>query len=147
MKTEVLRKCKECGKGKIRPTARAGRSMPYRNMKALEIPADFLIPTCDKCGAEWIDESTAEALDEALEKAYRRILRERVKKAIDVIAKYVSQKRLESLLGISQGYLSRLRSGERDPSPELVSNLVLISRDPAARVEELEQLWGEKQVS
>ncbi len=147
MKTEILRKCLECGKGKIRPVAGAGRFMPYRNMEALGVPDDFLLPTCDHCGAEWINESTAQALDEVLDKEYRLLLRERVRKAIEVIATHVSQKRLEMLLGISQGYLSRLRSGERDPSPELVSNLVLISHDPMVRVEELEQLWGNKQAS
>lgn len=44
--------------------------MPYRNMASLPVPSTIAIPTCNHCGNEWIDEQTAEALDEALECAY-----------------------------------------------------------------------------
>ena len=47
------------------------------------------------------------------------------------------------LLGLSQGYLSRLRSGGGNPSPELVSNLALLAQDPKTRLSELERYWAE----
>ena len=53
--------------------------------------------------------------------------------------------RLESLLGLSKGYLSKLRAGDRDPSPELVSDLALIAHDPDGRIQELERFWGRPQ--
>lgn len=49
------RRCRECGKGTIRPIQKEG---PGQRTVA--------IPTCDHCGNEWIDPETAEALDEAL---------------------------------------------------------------------------------
>jgi hypothetical protein len=50
----------------IRPLAKEGRRMPFRNMSVLAVPSTLAIPTCDRCGNEWIDLQTAEALDEAL---------------------------------------------------------------------------------
>src|SRR5437868_429187 len=43
----ALRRCVECGRGRLRPVGKPGRTMPYRGIKALGIPADFEIPTCD----------------------------------------------------------------------------------------------------
>jgi hypothetical protein len=112
-------------------------------MHKLEVPKDLPIPTCDNCGAEWLDDKTARELDEALDLAYRAELRSRAVEAIEAITKHVSQRKLESVLGLSQGYLSKLRSGNRDPSAELVSQLALISRDPKKRVKELVLYWEE----
>jgi len=36
----------------------------------LEIPEHVKIPTCNKCGAEWMYPATALAIDEALSKIY-----------------------------------------------------------------------------
>jgi transcriptional regulator with XRE-family HTH domain len=54
----------------------------------------------------------------------------------------MSQRKLELLLGLSQGYLSRLRAGKGAPSPELVSHLALIAHDPKVRLLELERYWA-----
>jgi transcriptional regulator with XRE-family HTH domain len=91
-----------------------------------------------------MDEKTAEALDQALEESFREVLQERARKAIEKISRHVSQRKLELLLGLSQGYLSKLRSGDRVPSAELVSQLALISRDPGNRISELESYWDEE---
>ncbi len=136
------RRCRECGVGQVRLLARPGRRTPHRNMANLSVPADLEIPTCDQCGTEWFDEATAQRVDAALEPIYREELRHRVRKAIVVISACISQQRLEAMLGLSQGYLSKLKSGDRDPSPELVSELALIARDPQGRVRELLDFWG-----
>jgi hypothetical protein len=138
------RRCRECGEGMIRPLAKAGRRMPYRNMLALHVPATLAIPTCDSCGTEWIDGATAEALDAALEGAYIHELHRRLDAAIERITSMTSipQRRLEQLLGLSEGYLSRLRTGRGDPSAQVVSALALLAQDPQARVQELDRLWG-----
>lgn len=67
----------------------------------------------------------------------------RVRRAIDKLMEYTSQRQLEQLLGLSQGYLSRLRSGAGNPSPELVSHLALIAMDPSAHLTELRRYWAE----
>ncbi len=136
------RRCRECGEGQIRPLAVPGRRTQHQNMADLQVPADLEIPTCDHCGAQWFDAATAKRVDAVLEAVYREELRHRVRKAIAVISACVSQQRIESLLGLSQGYLSKLKAGDRDPSPELVSELALLARDPQARVQELLDYWG-----
>ncbi len=121
---------------------RPGRTVRYRNMTALPVPEDLPIPTCSRCHAEYIDAETATALEGALRQAYRRALQLRARQAIDLVTKHISQRRLELLLGLSQGYLSRLRAGAGNPSPELVSHLALIAHDPAARLQELQRYWA-----
>ncbi|OGQ81276.1 MAG: hypothetical protein A2289_04300 [Deltaproteobacteria bacterium RIFOXYA12_FULL_58_15] len=136
------RQCGECGKGKIRKVKKAGRTARYKTMQRIEIPKSFEIPTCDHCGTEWLDQKTASALDKVLEAWYRLELSHRVRESIDKIAQRRPQRRIEELLGLSHGYLSKLKSGDRDPSPELVSQLALIAREPEKRIKELEEYWG-----
>jgi hypothetical protein len=117
--------------------------MPFRNMAALPVPAALAIPTCDNCGNEWIDPKTAEALDEALQATYAEELHKRLDVALDAILSMtdVSQRRLEQLLGLSVGYLSRVRGRRGDASAQLVSALMLIAEDPKRRLKELDYMW------
>lgn len=135
------RRCRECGKGTISPRTRADRKERYRNLM-IAVPSTFPIPTCDVCQSEWMDESTAKALDRALEATLRDELRKRVNAAIGDITKHISQRRLETLIGVSAGYISKLKRGEREPSPELVSELALVAKNPKERIRELERYWG-----
>ena len=134
-------RCVECGVGKVRPFAKAGRQARHRTMM-LELPADLAIPTCDRCGTEWFDDTVARQVDDVLEGLYRGELRARVRVAIDVLTRHASQRKMERMLGLSHGYLSKLRNGTSDPSPELVSNLALLARDPENRIRELSDFWG-----
>ena len=130
----------------IRPLAKKGRRMPFRNMAALAVPSTLAIPTCDHCGTEWIDPKTAEILDAALERAYTDELRKRFDAALERILKIaeIPQRRLEQLLGLSVGYLSRLRRRRGDASAQVVSALALLAQDPKRRLRELDQLWEPK---
>jgi len=138
--------CKQCGTRTVRPRTRPGRTTRYRNMAALAIPEDFPIPTCSRCRTEILDAETRARLAPFLLDEYRSALRRRVRRAIDTLSQHTSQRRLEMLLGLSQGYLSRLRSGAGNPSPELVSNLALLAKDPKARLPELERYWAEPSI-
>lgn len=68
------RRCHECGTGTVRPEAKAGRFVPYRDIKSIEVPAWVPIPTCDTCGSQWIDPETAHVLDEVLELAREQLV-------------------------------------------------------------------------
>jgi len=138
------RRCRECGEGMIRPLAKEGRRLPFRNMVALAVPSTFEIPTCTHCGNEWIDPGTAKALDEVLQRTYADELHKRLEAAIDQILSVVEipQRKLEQLLGLSEGYLSRLRGRRGDPSAQVVSALALLAQDPSRRLKELDRLWG-----
>lgn len=117
--------------------------MPFRNMAALAVPSTLAIPTCDNCGNEWIDPKTAQALDEALQGAYADELHKRLDTALEqILTLGIPQRRIEQLLGLSVGYLSRLRGRRGDASAQVVSALALLAGDPKRRVKELDQLWG-----
>ena len=70
-------------------------------------------------------------------------LRRRIHNAIVALTPFVSQRRMEDLLGLSAGYLSRLKGGAGTPSPALVLLLQQIALDPIARLREMERIWGE----
>lgn len=127
----------------MRPCVRPGRTMRYRNMEALALPVEVPILTCSRCSAEVLDAETQSILAPLLREAYQDTLRRRVRRAIDKLMPCISQYRLERLLGLSQGYLSRLRSGAGNPSSELVSHLAILAKDPRVRIEELQRYWAE----
>ena len=135
--------CTQCGAHAVHPLVCSGRTTRYRNMTALAIPDDFSIPTCGRCRREEIDTETRAALMKVLAEEYKKALKRRVRRAINKLTPHITQRRLEILLGLSSGYLSRLRSGAGNPSPELVSNLALIAKDPQVRLLELERYWTE----
>lgn len=54
----------DCG-GDLIALARPGRTAPFAGHH-LEVPDDFAIPTCARCGAESLDPETAGRLDAAL---------------------------------------------------------------------------------
>lgn len=136
-------RCKQCGTRTVLPRMRSGRTRPYRNMQALPIPDDFPIPTCSRCHTEIFDEQTRAKLAPILADAYRETLRRLILRAINTLMQHTSQRRLEMLLGLSQGYLSRLRAGAGTPSPELVSNLAMLAKAPKSRLAELERYWAD----
>lgn len=137
------RRCKECGDGVVRSAGGKGRFMRYKTAQQLEIPEHVEIATCDNCGAEWIDPNTAKVVDAAMEQTYREDLRLRVRVLIERIARDVTQQRVEQVLGLSHGYLSKLKAGDRDPRADLVSELALLARDPLGRIAELEAYWSQ----
>jgi hypothetical protein len=111
-------------------------------MSALVVPSTLAIPTCDNCGNEWIDPKTADAIDEALQGAYAAELHKRLEAALVTIASAgITQRRLEQVLGLSLGYLSRVRAKRGDASAQLVSTLVLIAEDPKRRLGALDRAW------
>ena len=140
--SQSLRRCVRCGARSVKPRAGRGRTTQYRNMPAMAIPDDVAIPMCGLCKSEFIDEQTSEAIAPRLHQAYLDSLRTRARIAIDLLSKHISQRRLEQLLGLSQGYLSRMRAGTGNPSPELVSHLATLCQDPAKRLAELERFWS-----
>jgi len=71
---------------------------------------------------------------------YRADLRHRAAVAITLVQSHRSQRRLELLVNLSQGYLSRLRAGDGVPGAPLVSLLALLAAHPQL-LGELEDYW------
>ncbi|MDX2022996.1 MAG: hypothetical protein SF187_22370 [Deltaproteobacteria bacterium] len=129
-------RCAECGVGTVEPKQAAGRETPYKTL-ILPIPSSVGIPTCDNCGTEWIDDSTAASLDAALEKEYRARLKALLKTTLD--KSVVSKAAIERALGLSQGYLSHLTgSGDKVPSEALAYSVISIAQ---AGTSDVEALW------
>lgn len=135
-----MRLCAECGMRAVEPKRVEGRRSAYRNFDSLPIPADLPIPTCTNCGAEWFDRRTSERLDQALAEAGARRLADAATEAIGALAEVMNQRDLESRLGLSAGYLSKLKHGKEAASAPLVALLSLLSARPA-RLAEIQRVW------
>ena len=138
----TLRRCIHCGTKAVKPRNGIGRTIRYRTMPCMQIPNDILVPTCGRCKSEYLDEESVGILAPSLQTVYLQSLRTRTRIAIDILSKHISQRRLERVLGLSQGYLSRLRAGSGTPSPELSSHLATLCHDPPTRLMELERFWA-----
>jgi hypothetical protein len=112
----------------------------YRNT-ALMLPGDLLVPTCLRCKHRILSFDSAPGMAAALEATYRAELSRRAAAAIMQLGRVGSQRKLEVLTGLSQGYLSRLRAGDGVPSAALVSLMALLSAEPT-RLEELARYWA-----
>ena len=130
-------RCPCCGYNAVIPVARPGRVVRYRNA-VLTLPADLRLPACRRCKHELREPGTVPP--ELLESLYRADLRHRAAVAIARLQNYRSQRRLELLINLSQGYISRLRAGHGVPGAPLVSLLALLAAHPNL-VGELEDFW------
>lgn len=132
--------CEGCGKRGVQARRRHGRVLPWKELRALQVPADCPIPTCRFCGRTQLDGPAAELLRDRLETAYRQELRRRIRAAINELGGQTTFRSLERLLGLSQGYLSRLRAGAGNPSPALVAQLAMLAADPT-QLQRLRAFW------
>ncbi len=137
-----LRPCIRCGAKAVKPRKGSGRTTSYRTMPNMPIPEDIPIPACGRCQSEYLDEETSAAIGPQLQAMDLACLRTRVRIAIDILSRHVSQRRLERMMGMSQGYFSRLRAGAGNPSPELVGSLALLCQNPPERLKELANFWA-----
>ncbi len=136
----MMKLCAECGQRAVALRAAAGRTSPWKQFASLPIPAEIQIPTCSNCGAEWIDGKTAAVVDAALEQAAAARLTKLAREALDVLGRCMSQRDLEAELGLSAGYLSKVKHGKETPSAQLVGLLTLIASRPA-RLDQLTHIW------
>lgn len=64
-------RCGTCNEGVVVEVARPGRVVPFRGLQ-IELPSDFAIPTCERCGTETLDPTGGARLDELLFAEYLR---------------------------------------------------------------------------
>ncbi|MBI2375106.1 MAG: hypothetical protein HYV07_14005 [Deltaproteobacteria bacterium] len=143
MKVQAPTRCYECG-GTVELRSGSGRTMPYRNIAALELPAEIVIPTCASCGEMFMSERLTSEIEDALQDRYEAALRARVLSALDALQLEIPQQELESVLGLSQGYLSKIR--KKKTTPMIASLLLLLADDPRSNVERLRKAWAHSPV-
>lgn len=135
------RPCSACGRGTIVPARGPGRIVGFKQIPGIEIPADFPIPTCTQCGVPSLDKNTLRKMDRALDGAYRERLAEELIAALQLLEEHeISQRELENALGLSPGYLSKLKHRKEVPSAALVAVLMLLAARPS-RIKELRNYW------
>lgn len=136
------RLCPACGSGVIRPMVASGRAMGFKQVPGVELPADFPVPTCTVCGVQALDKKLLRKMDRALDAAYRDWL---AGTAVDTLqtldSARVHQRELEIVLGLSPGYISKLKHRKETPSSPLVALLMLIAAAPS-RLGELRTYWA-----
>ncbi len=125
-RARLLKRCLDCG-DKITKRAGRGRTMQYRSIGDLSVPATLKIPTCQKCGTEWMNGPIAKEIDAAMEPKFDRRLREMACGAFAGIGKSISPSDLADELGVSKAELARLKNGESQPTPEIVLKLAMIA--------------------
>ena len=134
------RRCPLCEKGTVGPLA-SEEPMPFRHVAALRPAWPVPVPTCDRCHERFINTATAKALDEALEAALVTLNRSLAAAAIGRLASVHTERQWEKRLGLSPGYLSRLKAG-KESSVVLTTLLMLLSQSPARQWHHLESLWS-----
>jgi predicted XRE-type DNA-binding protein len=132
--------CPSCNGGEIKPRAGGERRMRYRQIPDLELPAELELPTCEGCGQAWLDAEATRRVEAALEEAYRAALVHKAEQAIETLRGHLPQRELERLLGVSAGWLSKVRNGKETSAP-MAALLMLLAEQPH-RVESLRRLWA-----
>lgn len=94
--------------------------------------------TCRRCKYEPLGLDTLPAA--LLETLYQANLRQRVTVALARLQSHRPQRRIELLINLSQGYLSRLKAGDGIPGAPLVSLLAILAEHPQL-LAELERYW------
>jgi hypothetical protein len=134
--------CFSCGVGTIALRNARGQVVGYKDERAVEIDRDVEVLLCDHCGEMLLNADSAARLDAVLEPGYRRL---RVRRVLEEVAGIraaldISQRDLERLIGVSDGYISKLRHGRRVPDATTLRLLHLINADPHAAVQRIAEI-------
>ncbi|MBL9044756.1 MAG: hypothetical protein JNM83_24305 [Myxococcales bacterium] len=138
----AARKCPRCRRAAVRERGETGRTMAYRVFADLALPDDVPITTCVECSATYFDAATIAALGPTLTNQYNKRLLGLARAALRQIKQHLSHRRLELLMGVSQGYLSRVKTKPVFVSAPLVALLMLIAESPAAHLAALRRCWA-----
>ncbi|MCC7108210.1 MAG: YgiT-type zinc finger protein [Deltaproteobacteria bacterium] len=133
------RRCVACGQGALERRTRSGRVDVYKGME-LPLPADLPLVECVACGERYVTAADAERIDRALSAAYTRQVRTRIEKDIETLRRHdVSLASVERALGLSEGYLSKIRKSV-EPSFQVVALLALVAADPRGTLQQIGSL-------
>ncbi|WP_147443253.1 hypothetical protein [Corallococcus sp. AB011P] len=131
--------CPQCNIGDIVMRTAPGRRMRYRHIPNLELPSNLAIPTCDHCGEMWLDSATTKSIEAAMESAYRTELARKAETSIERLSSLIPQRDLERLLGLSSGWLSKIKNG-RDTSAPMAALLMILAEHPFL-LDEISRRW------
>ncbi len=124
-----------CG-GEIRPTNIRGERWPYRDAVDLLIDEDLFMPVCAACGEMMLDEGDSKRLDEVLQRAYEEHRHKATEQLIVCITRdfNITQGEIEQILGMSTGYISKVKRREKMLSAQAFRTLFMLSEEPYTMV-------------
>jgi hypothetical protein len=133
--------CPVCGGTATERNLRGSR-IPYRDEASLEITVDVLLPHCEVCDEEWLDADLTARMSRGLEASYREHRRRQVAEMVDDLVHSVGleQKDIEAIMGLSAGYISKAKRGEKDLTPATYRLLVLLRMMPEDVLESLQRI-------
>ncbi len=140
MREQKSTRCPHCRAKAVRGRPGAGRTTVYKTLPCLTLPSELLLPTCSRCRALFLP--TNQKTGVLLHLLYVAELRQRTQLAISTLRDVRSLRKLERLLGVSQGYLSKLRAGTSNPSPELTLLLGLLASSPTRMLRQADAFWA-----
>src|SRR5690606_36678789 len=100
-------------------------SFTYRRGFVLEVPEDIEIPTCDRCGAEYIDMDLRDQIKARLKPKHDESQSDHISFLIGAIQNrtQASYREIEKACGLTPTYLSHVLSGRREASEQLIALL------------------------
>lgn len=128
---ESIGLCPTCGEGHFRLASARGQTMYYRDAE-IELREDLILPTCDECGEHRLNEEDAKKLDGALERSYRKQRREQQHELIESVTNKLAQREVEQILGLSSGYISKAKRGEKVLHSSTYRALLVLNDHPEA---------------
>jgi hypothetical protein len=136
-------RCGACG-GQVTLVAKAGRRRFLKPGFLVEIPADYAIPTCAKCGETYLDPDQAESLDRRLEEVHGDVSRSHWAARVETLKKRhsTSQRTIATVLGITPSHLSHVLAGTTEPSVPLTRLVDALEACPAEFLRHLKRSEG-----
>lgn len=137
MKKEQPAPCPKCG-ASARQTWELPPGSPlfYRRHVLITLPSVVRARQCGRCAHVSVDLADRKLLEREYHDTLTRISRE----ALERLWRHYSQRHIQIAIGLSDGYLSRIKSGKPYyPSGPLTALLVLLADDPKLlrRIEEV----------
>lgn len=109
--------CFTCGEGTLALRDMQGYAVRYRDLVKVTIAESFVVPGCNRCSEMLLDGPQTRRLGEILQVAHTAERQRQMQEAVSqfISSRGTTQGIAERLLGLSQGYLSKLLYGERVP--------------------------------
>lgn len=63
--------CSECGLGLVQEIGMPNRLFTYKKGRRFVLPDDFLVPTCNNCGADFFDETLVKSAMQIIKDLYQ----------------------------------------------------------------------------
>lgn len=109
--------CFECGVGTLALRDIKGQVRRYRDLARVTILESCIVPACDRCSEMLLDGRQTQRFDAVMQPSYLAERRRQMQSAVEQFTarRSTTQGVAEKLLGLSQGYLSKLIHGDREP--------------------------------